>query len=43
MIGRSHRPWWQQLLGRSFVARMIKEASEFDLHIIAQEDAEDAP
>jgi two-component system sensor histidine kinase KdpD len=43
MIGRSHRPWWQQLLGRSFVARMIKEASEFDLHIIAQEDAEDVP
>lgn len=43
MIGRSHRPWWQQILGRSFVARMIKEASEFDLHIIAQEDVEDPP
>jgi len=38
MIGRSHRPWWRQLLGRSFVARMVKEASDFDLHIIAVEE-----
>ncbi len=42
MIGRSHRPWWQQILGRSFVIRMIKEAAGFDLHIIARDDAEDA-
>ena len=38
MIGRSHRPWWQQVLGRSFVARMIKQAASFDLHIVALED-----
>jgi len=38
MIGRSHRPWWQQLFGRSFVIRMLREADEFDLHIIAAED-----
>jgi two-component system, OmpR family, sensor histidine kinase KdpD len=38
MIGRSHRPWWQQVLGRSFVARMVKEAAGFDLHIVALED-----
>src|SRR5215470_1593877 len=38
MIGRSHRPWWQQMLGRSFVARMVKEAAGFDLHIVALDD-----
>jgi two-component system sensor histidine kinase KdpD len=34
MIGRSHRPWWQHLLGRSFVARMVGEAEDLDLHIV---------
>src|SRR5262249_25144659 len=38
MIGRTHRPWWQQVLGRSFVARMVKEAAGFDLHIVALDD-----
>lgn len=42
MIGRSHRPWWQQLFGRSFVIRMLREAEDFDVHIIAAED-EDRP
>ena len=41
MIGRSQRPWWQQVMGRSFVARMVKEATEFDLYIIALEDEEE--
>lgn len=43
MIGRSHRPWWQQVLGRSFVARMVKEAADFDLHIVALEDEAEHP
>jgi two-component system sensor histidine kinase KdpD len=43
MIGRSHRPWWQQVLGRSFVARMVKEAAGFDLHIVALEDEAEHP
>jgi two-component system sensor histidine kinase KdpD len=42
MIGRSHRPWWRQVLGRSFVARMVQEASGFDLHIVALDDEEHA-
>lgn len=42
MIGRSHRPWWHQLFGRSFVTRMIREADAFDLHVIAAEDEEHA-
>jgi two-component system sensor histidine kinase KdpD len=41
MIGRSHRPWWQQVFGRSFVVRMVKDAADFDLHIIAHEDEEE--
>ncbi len=39
MIGRSHRPWWQNAFGRSFVARMVREAKEFDLHIIGLDDS----
>jgi two-component system sensor histidine kinase KdpD len=38
MIGRSHRPWWQHLFGRSFVARMVQEAQDLDLHIVGLED-----
>ncbi len=41
MIGRSHRPWWQQVFGRSFVVRMVREAADFDLHIVAHEDEEE--
>ena len=40
MIGRSHRAWWQQLVRRSFVARMIAAARDFDLHIVARDDDE---
>jgi two-component system, OmpR family, sensor histidine kinase KdpD len=43
MIGRSGRPWWQRILGTSFVARMIKAASGLDLYIIALEDAGERP
>lgn len=42
MIGRSHRPWWQKLIRRSFVSRMVDEAADFDLHIVAQEDEEES-
>ena len=40
LIGRSHRPWWQHLLGRSFVARMLNEAHDFDLHIVGLDEPE---
>ena len=42
MIGRSHRAWWQQLVRGSFVTRMVRDANDFDLHIIALEDEEAA-
>jgi two-component system sensor histidine kinase KdpD len=38
LIGRSQQPWWRQLLGRTFMARMVAEATDIDLHIVALDD-----
>jgi two-component system sensor histidine kinase KdpD len=38
VVGRSQQPWWKQLLGRSVPLRLVREASQFDLHIISHED-----
>jgi two-component system sensor histidine kinase KdpD len=35
VIGRSHRPWWRQLLGRSVPLRLLREASDLDVHVVA--------
>jgi len=35
IIGRSHQPWWRQLLGRSVPLRLVKEGSGLDLHIVS--------
>jgi two-component system sensor histidine kinase KdpD len=35
LIGRSHQPWWKQLLGRSVPLRLVREATDFDLHIVS--------
>ena len=35
VIGRSHRAWWRQLLGRSVPLRLLREASDLDLHIVS--------
>jgi len=40
VIGRSLQPWWRQWFGHSFVDRMVKEATGFDLHIVSFEDEE---
>ena len=41
VIGRSHQPWWRQLLGRSVPLRLLREAGDVDIHIVslAGEDA----
>ncbi|MEO7730642.1 MAG: universal stress protein [Kofleriaceae bacterium] len=41
VIGRSHQPWWRQLLGRSVPLRLLREARDVDIHIVslAGEDA----
>jgi two-component system sensor histidine kinase KdpD len=43
LIGRSHQPWWRQVLVRSVPLRMVKDASGFDLHIISFEEGEGRP
>jgi two-component system sensor histidine kinase KdpD len=35
VIGQSHRPWWRQLLGRSVPLRLVREAHDFDLHVVS--------
>ena len=38
VIGRSQQPWWKQIFGRSIPARLVRDATQFDLHIISIED-----
>jgi two-component system, OmpR family, sensor histidine kinase KdpD len=38
IVGRSQRPWWMQLFGKSIPLRLVREASQFDVHIISLED-----
>ncbi len=40
IIGRSHQPWWKQVLGRAVPVRLMKEAHGFDLHIVSFEEQE---
>lgn len=35
IIGRSHQPWWKQVLGRSLPLRLVREADGLDLHIVS--------
>jgi two-component system sensor histidine kinase KdpD len=38
VVGRSGRPWWGQMFGRSIPLRLVREATQFDLHIVSTED-----
>ncbi len=38
LVGRSHQPWWRQALSRTFTARMVPDAADFDLQVVARED-----
>lgn len=38
VVGRSGQPWWKQLFGRSIPLRLVREATQFDLHIVSTED-----
>jgi len=40
IIGRSHQPWWRQVLGRSVPLRLVREASGIDLHIVSIQEGE---
>jgi two-component system sensor histidine kinase KdpD len=41
VIGRSRRPWWRQVLGRSVPLRLLQEAHYLDVHIVAVGGEED--
>jgi two-component system sensor histidine kinase KdpD len=38
VIGRSGQPWWRQLLGRSVPLRLMHEARDLDVHIVAMKE-----
>jgi two-component system sensor histidine kinase KdpD len=40
VVGRSLQPWWSQVLRGSVVVRLLREATEFDLHVVSFNDAE---
>jgi two-component system sensor histidine kinase KdpD len=42
IIGRSHQPWWRQVLGQSVPLRMVREAAGFDVHIVSLEEEQRA-
>jgi two-component system sensor histidine kinase KdpD len=35
VIGRSQQPWWRQVLARSVVLRLLHEAADLDVHVVA--------
>jgi two-component system sensor histidine kinase KdpD len=39
IIGRSQQPWYKQLFGRSVPLRLVREASEFDVHIVSMSES----
>jgi len=43
VIGRSQQPWWRQVLGRSVVLRVLHEATELDVHVVALGGDEERP
>jgi two-component system sensor histidine kinase KdpD len=38
IVGRSQQSWWKQLFGLSIPLRLVREAAEFDIHIVALDD-----
>ncbi|MDC0712066.1 universal stress protein [Stigmatella sp. ncwal1] len=35
ILGRSHQPWWKQMLGRSADVRLLREGAGFDVHVVS--------
>jgi len=38
VVGRSLQPWWKQVLFGSVLVRLLREAGDADLHVVAFED-----
>jgi len=43
VIGRSHQPFWRQLLGQSPPLRLVREGEGFDIHIVSTDEREERP
>jgi two-component system sensor histidine kinase KdpD len=43
LLGRSQDPPWKQLLGKSFMFRLLQAAVEFDVTVVSVEENEQAP
>jgi two-component system, OmpR family, sensor histidine kinase KdpD len=43
VIGRSATPWWRRLLHQSVMQRLVDEADDLDLHIVALDTEEAGP
>jgi two-component system sensor histidine kinase KdpD len=43
LLGRSQDPPWKQLLGKSFMFRLLQAAVEFDVTIVSVEEEEQPP
>jgi two-component system, OmpR family, sensor histidine kinase KdpD len=41
IVGRSHQPWWKQMLGRSVPVRLVKDGAGFDLHIVSLDEQDE--
>jgi two-component system sensor histidine kinase KdpD len=42
LVGRSHAPWWRRLIAGDFVARLVRQAEDFDLHIVGAHEGDPA-
>lgn len=42
IVGRSHQPWWKQILGQSVPLRLVRECTGVDLHIVSLEPEEES-
>jgi two-component system sensor histidine kinase KdpD len=40
IVGRSLQPWWRQVLRGSVLTRLLRDGSDFDLHIVASTSEE---
>ena len=42
LVGRTREPWWRRLVGRSVMQRLVDEAVDLDVHVVAFPE-EEAP
>jgi len=38
VVGRTRRPWWRRLRQPDFALRMVKEADDFDVHVVGDRE-----